>query len=132
MGFVFASQADCRRDSISDSPEREVIERYHELWGVERAFRVVKGQLEVRPVFHFTECRIEAHICICFMAYKIYKELERLLKTLNIDLSVDKVVDIAKTILTVKVKLTNGTTAEKNILTTAEQRLLAPLLGAAR
>lgn len=66
------------------------------------------------------------------MAYKIYKELERLLKTLNIDLSVDKVVDIAKTISTVKVKLTNGTTAEKNILTTAEQRLLAPLLGAAR
>lgn len=77
-----------------------VIERYHELWGVERAFRVVKGQLETRPVFHFTERRIEAHICICFMAYKVYKELERLLKTLDIELSVDKAMDIAKTIST--------------------------------
>ncbi len=66
------------------------------------------------------------------MAYKVYKELERLLRMLNIDLSVDKAMDIAKTISTVKVKLTNGTTAEKTILTTAEQRLIAPLLSTAR
>ena len=32
----------------------------------------------MRPIFHFTERRIEAHICICFVAYKVYKELERL------------------------------------------------------
>ena len=29
-------------------------------------------------MFHFTERRIEAHVCICFIAYKVYKELERL------------------------------------------------------
>ena len=66
------------------------------------------------------------------MAYKVYKELERLLKTMGIDLSVDKVMDIAKTISTVKIKLANGTTAEQTILTTAEQRLLAPLLNTSR
>ena len=114
----------------TDLEPGDVIERYHELWGVARAFRVVKGQLETRPVFHFTERRIEAHICICFMAYKVYKELERLLKMLNIDMSVDKAMDIAKTISTVKIKLTNGTAAEQTMLTTAEQRLLAPLLNA--
>ena len=108
-----------------------VIERYHELWGVERAFRVVKGQLETRPIFHFTERRIEAHICICFMAYKVYKELERLLKSLSIDLSVDKAMDIAKTISTVTFCLTDGTTAHQVILTTPEQRLLEPLLPSA-
>lgn len=105
-----------------------VIERYHELWGVERAFRVVKGQLETRPVFHFTERRIEAHICICFMAYKVYKELERLLKTLKIDLSVDKAMDIAKTISTVTFSLKDGTAVAQTMLTTHEQRMLAPLL----
>lgn len=105
-----------------------VIERYHELWGVERAFRVVKGQLETRPIFHFTERRIEAHICICFMAYKVYKELERLLKTLGIDLSVDKAMDIAKTISTVTFALSDGSTAHQIVLTTPEQKLLAPLL----
>ena len=113
----------------TELPAKQVIEHYHELWGVERAFRVVKGKLETRPVFHFTERRIEAHICICFMAYKVYKELERLLKTLGIGLSVDKVLDIAKTISTVTVKLSNGKMAEQTMLTTPEQRRLAPLLG---
>lgn len=113
----------------TDLPAKQVIEHYHELWGVERAFRVVKGKLETRPVFHFTERRIEAHICICFMAYKVYKELERLLKTLGIGLSVDKVLDIAKTISTVTVKLSNGKMAEQTMLTTPEQKQLAPLLG---
>lgn len=113
----------------TDLPAKQVIEHYHELWGVERAFRVVKGKLETRPVFHFTERRIEAHICICFMAYKVYKELERLLKTLGIGLSVEKVLDIAKTISTVTVKLSNGETAEQTMLITPEQRGLAPLLG---
>ena len=31
-----------------------------------------KSNLEMRPIFHFTEKRIEAHICICFIAYKVY------------------------------------------------------------
>ena len=112
----------------TDLPADKVIGHYHDLWGVERAFRVVKGKLETRPVFHFTERRIEAHICICFMAYKIYKELERLLKTLGIELSVDKALDIAKTISTVTIKLSNGKTTSQTILTTPEQKLLVPLL----
>ena len=51
---------------------------YYGFWVVGRAFRVSKGTLEMRPMFHFTEHRIEAHVCICFIAYKVYKELERL------------------------------------------------------
>ena len=42
--------------------------------------------------------RIEAHICIAFCAYKIYKELERQLKEKGSDLSPEKAIDIAKTI----------------------------------
>ena len=106
----------------------KVIEHYHDLWGVERAFRVVKGKLETRPIFHFTERRIEAHICICFMAYKVYKELERLLKTLDIGLSVDKALDVARTISTVTFKLSDGRVSSETMLITPEQRMLAPLL----
>lgn len=95
---------------------------------VERAFRITKGALEARPIFHFTERRIEAHICICFVAYKLYKELERILKLLGIGLSVDKVLDIAKTIFTVTIRLDDGTTHKRTLLKTAEERLLAPLL----
>lgn len=52
-------------------------------------------------MFHFTHRRIEAHICICFIAYKVYKELERIMKLMNFPLSVDKALEIAKTIPTV-------------------------------
>jgi len=49
-------------------------------FSIEKAYRVTKGTLEMRPMFHFTSKRIEAHVCICFVAYKVYKELERILK----------------------------------------------------
>jgi len=112
----------------TDLPAADVIEQYHSLWVVERAFRITKGTLEARPVFHFTERRIEAHICICFVAYKLYKELERILRLLGINLSVDKGLDIAKTILTVTVILPPGSKISKTLLTRDEQMVLQPLL----
>lgn len=126
--------ADARWDGLksyvtnTDLSASEVIDQYHGLWVVERAFRITKGTLEARPIFHFTERRIEAHICICFVAYKLYKELERLLRLLGIGLSVDKVLDIAKTISTVTVQLPDGKVASKTLLTRSEQMMLQVLL----
>jgi transposase len=99
-----------------------------ELWQVERAFRVTKGVLELRPMFHFTKKRIEAHACICFVAYKIYKELERILKISGIKLSADKVLAIAKTIAAIKVKLQeNNETRIKTMLLTPKHKSIASL-----
>ena len=93
----------------TDLDAEQVVAQYHSLWYVERAFRVTKGNLEARPIFHFTEKRIEAHICICFIAYKVYKELQRIIALHGgINLSVDKVIDIAKTIPTIKLNLPYG------------------------
>jgi len=89
----------------TELPAEAVYEQYRELWVVKRAYRVTKGTLEMRPMFHFTPKRIEAHVCICFVAYKVYKEMERILKTNGFNLSVDKVLTIAKTITTIKVRL---------------------------
>ena len=98
---------------------KEVYEQYRGLWVIERAYRVTKGTLEMRPMFHFTAKRIEAHVCICFVAYKVYKELERILKLSGINLSVDKVLNIAKTITTLKIKLpASGETLTKTMLLT--------------
>ena len=74
-----------------------------------KKWRITKGSLEARPIFHFTEHRIEVHICICYVAYKLYNELERLLRMLGIHLRVDKALNIAKTISTVTVALPDGT-----------------------
>ncbi len=107
---------------------KTVYEEYSELWQVERAFRITKGTLEFRPMFHFTKKRIEAHVCICFVAYKVYKELERILKTGGINLSVDKVLDIAKTITTLKIKLPiSNETMTKTMLLTTRHKSIAKL-----
>lgn len=106
----------------------EVIAQYQGLWVVERAFRISKGTLETRPIFHFTERRIEAHICICFIAYKVYKEFERQLRTKGINISVDKVLDIARTVSTLTVAVGDNQTLRQTMLLTEEQRILEPLL----
>jgi transposase len=109
-------------------PAQQVYEQYHGLWVVEKAFRVTKGTLELRPMFHFSPKRIEAHVCICFVAYKVYKELERILKASEINLSVDKVLDIAKTITTIKIKLPiSGETMTKTMLLTPRHKSIAKL-----
>lgn len=58
---------------------KEVIENYKNLWHIEKAFRMSKTDLRIRPIYHRLQNRIEAHICISFTAYCIYKELERVL-----------------------------------------------------
>lgn len=57
----------------------KVTENYGHLWQIEKAFRISKTDLRIRPVHHFQKRRIEAHICIAFAAYAVYKELEWLL-----------------------------------------------------
>lgn len=106
----------------------EVVTQYHGLWVVERAFRITKGNLEVRPVFHFTPRRIEAHICICFIAYKVYKELERIMKIMKFPLSVDKALEIAKTIPTVTMRMPyNDRTQTQTLFLTPEHNAIKPL-----
>ena len=112
----------------TDLPGEEVISQYHGLWVVERAFRIGKGTLEMRPMFHFTEKRIEAHICICFVAYKVYKELERVIRELGMRMSVDKVLEIAKTITTLRIRLPNGSAYTETLFTTPQQEAIRPLL----
>ncbi len=57
-------------------PSNKVIERYHELYKVEQAFRVAKSDLETRPIFHFKEDPIKLHLLICFIALVISKHIE--------------------------------------------------------
>lgn len=84
--------------------KEQVLENYNELWQIEKAFRISKTDLRMRPIYHRIRRRIEAHICIAFCAYKIYKELERQLHTKQSGWSVEKAIDICKTIFCVSIK----------------------------
>ena len=69
---------------------KKVIQNYTHLWQIEKAFRISKTDLKVRPIYHRLKDRIEAHICIAFIAYAIYKELERLLYKHKAEFSVKR------------------------------------------
>jgi transposase len=61
-------------ESIADN--KTVIERYHELYRIEQAFRITKSDLHTRPIFHYKEQPIKLHILICFIALVIAKHIE--------------------------------------------------------
>jgi len=70
---------------------KQVIENYNNLWKIEKAFRISKTDLKIRPVFHRLRERIEAHICISFVSYVLFKDLERILLQ-NSNISVKKAI----------------------------------------
>lgn len=94
----------------------KVIENYQQLWHVEKAFRISKTDLRIRPVYHRLKSRIEAHICICFSAYAVYKELERQLHKNNIELSPEKAIDEIKEIRQLRYVLPKSKTVKTKIL----------------
>ena len=53
-----------------------ITERYHDLWKVEKAFRITKSDLEARPIFLRLDETIKAHITIVFAGLAISKLLE--------------------------------------------------------
>ena len=57
-------------------PNNVIIERYSDLWQVEKAFRISKNDLAVRPVYHFNKEPIIAHILICTLALAVLKFME--------------------------------------------------------
>ena len=81
----------------TDLSKEEVITNYSNLWYIERAFRMNKSDLRVRPIYHRLRNRIEGHICICFTAYTVLLELERMLKATDSSLTLARVRESVKT-----------------------------------
>ncbi len=72
----------------SDTPEinlevTELLEKYKDLWQVERTFRTLKSQLAIRPMFYWTNKRIMGHIAMCFVAFTFLNDLRNKVKTLS-------------------------------------------------
>lgn len=77
--------------------DAEVIANYHNLWFIERAFRMNKTDLRIRPMYHRLRNRIEGHICICFCAYVLQLEIERMLKRAGSAITVERARELVKT-----------------------------------
>jgi transposase len=83
--------------NLKNVPSRLIIKRYHDLWQVEKSFRMAKSDLEARPVFHHKKESIETHIIIVFVSLCIAKSIE--LKT---GYSIKKVKDMVWDVLDIE------------------------------
>jgi transposase len=113
-------EADSRFDGLkglitndSKLSKEEIIDQYANLWVVEESFRINKHDLRIRPIFHFKQNRIKAHIAICFMAYTLVRHLEYRIRLLYKKLSVRR---IKQLLLSVQVSLLQDTKTQRKYL----------------
>ena len=59
------------------------LDHYRHLFQIEHSFRTYKSFLETRPMFHWTDKRIQGHICLCYLTYTLITYVQNKLKTLG-------------------------------------------------
>jgi transposase len=81
INHFYLLQTDLDTKQISD---KQIVENYKSLMKVERSFRDIKSQIEVRPIRHWKERRIKAHIYLCYLSLWLSKYIENKWKQRNI------------------------------------------------
>jgi len=102
--------------------DKLVIENYKNLWHIEKAFRMSKTDLRIRPIYHRLRHRIEAHICIAFTAYSIYKEIERILYKEKSSLSIKKAAELTQNMYQITYTLPESKHTKKRLLKMDDQQ----------
>jgi transposase len=113
----------------ADLDAKTIIENYKNLWYIEKAFRMSKTDLRIRPIYHRIRERIEAHICISFVAYTILKDLERVLAENKKLISLKEAVELTHNMYQINITLPESK-INKNVLLkmTDRQELLLKII----
>jgi transposase len=90
--------------------------RHSNLWYIERAFRINKTDLRIRPIYHHLHNRIEGHICICFTAYTVLLEMERMLKHEKSQITLKRAQELTKTMYQLTYSLPKSRLTKSKIL----------------
>jgi transposase len=98
---------------------------YKELADVERSFANLKDVIDMRPIYHQTPERVQAHILVAALAHLLHRAIENKLKASRLDLSATEALTILKSVRVVDIALGDGTT--KRSVTHGTQRAAAVL-----
>lgn len=93
------------RSNLTEQPAAQLWHLYIQLTQVEEAFKNLKGDLALRPLFHQREARIEAHIFVAFLAYCLHVTLRRWLRDLAPGLTPRAVLDKFRSLQMIDVHL---------------------------
>jgi transposase len=88
----------------------DAVRLYKELSEVERAFADLKDVLDMRPIYHQTDDRVQAHIYVAALALLIHRAIEKKLKAARLDLSATEALTALKSVRVVDIDLGDGTT----------------------
>jgi transposase len=88
----------------------DAVRLYKELSDVERAFADLKNVLDMRPIYHQTDNRVQAHIYVAALAFLLHRAIEKKLKTARLDLSATEALTALKSVRVVDIDLGDGTT----------------------
>jgi hypothetical protein len=86
------------RTNLKGHSEQQLWAMYMQLNDAEAAFRTLKHDLSIRPVFHQLENRVNAHVLVCFLAYALYRTLDGLAKAKGLAMSARRLLDALATI----------------------------------
>jgi len=105
----------------------EAVTIYKELSEVERAFANLKDVIEMRPIYHQTDTRVQAHIFVAALAFLLHRTIEKKLKAAQIDLSATEALQVLRSVRVVD--FTFGAGERKRSVTRGSHRV-APVLAA--
>jgi transposase len=103
----------------------EAVAIYKDLSEVERAFANLKDVIELRPIYHRTDRRVEAHIFVAALAFLLHRLIEKKLKAAGLDLSATEALRVLRTVRVVEFTLAPGQT--KRAVTRGSARAAAVL-----
>jgi transposase len=98
----------------------DAVRLYKQLSEVERAFANLKDVIDMRPIYHRTDHRVEAHIFVAALAFLIHRAIEKKLKAAGLDLSATDALNALKTVRVVDIAL--GDAGTKRCVTRGTQR----------
>ena len=87
---------------------KQIVLSYKDLWQVEHAFRTLKNELAMGPIYHYTEKRIRAHIFVCFLSLLLKVTLQKALKKIDKTLGYSQVLENIKKIKAIKLDIKNS------------------------
>ncbi len=106
------------RSNIKDWDATQLWQAYIQLTEAEAAFRIQKGDLRIRPIWHQKEERVNAHILVCFLAYVLWKMISQMAKRAGLGNEPRKIFDEIAQIKVVDIVMPTkqGTTLRKRCI----------------
>jgi transposase len=81
------------KSTAYDLLSEELIRQYKNLAEVERAFKEIKDFLRIRPIRHYQDDRVRAHVFICVLSYLLEKILEKKMRKNHLDMTAREALD---------------------------------------